>query len=184
MFAVTVALGIASILAVYWGALIAMGMGRDLRSDIFRKVQAFSQVEVNAFGPATLITRNTNDVQQVQMVVFMALTMILSAPILIIGGIIMAIRQDVPLSGLLVVVLPIMVAFIGVVMARAIPLFRAMQTKLDRTAQVMREVCRAFGSSGPSFGPGTRKSGSTWRTGTCLTPSSASTAFSPSPSRQ
>jgi ATP-binding cassette subfamily B protein len=140
MLAVTVALGIASILAVYWGALIAMGLGRDLRSDIFRKVQAFSQVEVNAFGPATLITRNTNDVQQVQMVVFMALTMIISAPILIIGGIIMAIRQDVPLSGLLVVVLPIMVAFIGVVMARAIPLFRAMQTKLDRINQVMREV--------------------------------------------
>jgi ATP-binding cassette subfamily B multidrug efflux pump len=150
MLAVTFALGVASILAVYWGAKTAMGFGRDVRSAIFRKVESFSQVEVNHFGPASLITRNTNDVQQVQMVVFMALTLLISAPILIIGGIIMAIRQDVPLSGLLVVVLPIMVVFIGIVMYRAIPLFRAMQTKLDRINQVMREtlagvrVIRAF----------------------------------------
>jgi ATP-binding cassette subfamily B protein len=150
MLAVTFALGVASILAVYWGARTAMGFGRDVRSAIFRKVESFSEVEVNHFGPASLITRNTNDVQQVQMVVFMALTLLISAPILIIGGIIMAVRQDVPLSGLLVVVLPIMVAFIGIVMYRAIPLFRAMQTKLDRINQVMREtlagvrVIRAF----------------------------------------
>ena len=150
MLAVTFALGVASILAVYLGARTAMGFGRDVRSAIFRKVESFSQVEVNHFGPASLITRNTNDVQQVQMVVFMALTLLISAPILIIGGIIMAVRQDVPLSGLLVVVLPIMVAFISVVMYRAIPLFRAMQVKLDRINQVMREtlagvrVIRAF----------------------------------------
>ncbi|MDP9269854.1 MAG: ABC transporter ATP-binding protein/permease [Chloroflexota bacterium] len=150
MLLVTLALGVASILAVYGGARISMGFGRDVRSAIFRKVESFSQVEVNHFGPASLITRNTNDVQQVQMVVFMALTLLISAPILIVGGIIMAIRQDVPLSGLLVVVLPIMVAFIGLVMVRAIPLFRAMQTKLDRINQVMREtlagvrVIRAF----------------------------------------
>ena len=150
MLAVTFALGVASILAVYWGAKTAMGFGRDVRSAIFRKVESFSQVEVNHFGPASLITRNTNDVQQVQMVVFMALTLLIGAPILIIGGIIMAIRQDVPLSGLLVVVLPIMVVFIGIVMYRAIPLFRAMQVKLDRINQVMREtlagvrVIRAF----------------------------------------
>ena len=131
-----------------------MGFGRDVRSAIFRKVESFSQVEVNLFGPASLITRNTNDVQQVQMVVFMALTLMISAPILIVGGIIMAIRQDVPLSGLLVVVLPIMAAFIGLVMYRAIPLFRAMQTKLDRINQVMREtlagvrVIRAFVRTG------------------------------------
>jgi ATP-binding cassette subfamily B multidrug efflux pump len=111
-------------------------------------------VEVNHFGPASLITRNTNDVQQVQTIVFMALTLILSAPILIVGGIIMAIRQDVPLSGLLVVVLPIMVAFIAIVMYRAIPLFRAVQAKLDRINQVMREtlagvrVIRAFVRTG------------------------------------
>jgi ATP-binding cassette subfamily B protein len=150
MLAVTLALGVASILAVYWGAQVAMGFGRDVRSAIFRKVESFSQVEVNAFGPASLITRNTNDVQQVQMVVFMALTLIISAPILVIGGIIMAIQQDVPLSGLLVVVLPIMVVFIAIVMYRAIPLFRAMQVKIDRINQVMREtlagirVIRAF----------------------------------------
>jgi ATP-binding cassette, subfamily B, multidrug efflux pump len=150
MLLVTLALGVASILAVYGGARISMGFGRDVRSAIFRKVESFSQVEVNHFGPASLITRNTNDVQQVQMVVFMALTLLISAPILIVGGIIMAIRQDVPLSGLLVVVLPIMVVFIGLVMVRAIPLFRAMQTKLDRINQVMREtlagvrVIRAF----------------------------------------
>jgi len=154
MLLVTLVLGVASILAVYWGAKTAMGFGRDVRSAIFRKVESFSQVEVNHFGPASLITRNTNDVQQVQTIVFMALTLILSAPILIVGGIIMAIRQDVPLSGLLVVVLPIMVVFIAIVMSRAIPLFRAVQTKLDRINQVMREtlagvrVIRAFVRTG------------------------------------
>ena len=106
MLVVTLVLGVASIIAVYLGARTAMGFGRDVRSAIFRKVESFSQVEVNQFGPASLITRNTNDVQQVQMVVFMTLTLIITAPILIIGGIILAIRQDVPLSGLLVVVHP------------------------------------------------------------------------------
>jgi ATP-binding cassette subfamily B multidrug efflux pump len=150
MLIVTLALGVASILAVYWAAQTAMGFGRDVRGAIFRKVESFSQVEVNQFGPPSLITRNTNDAQQVQMVVFMTLTLLFQAPILIIGGIIMAIRQDAPLSGLLVVVLPLMVAFIAVVMSRAIPLFRAMQVKLDRINQVMREklagvrVIRAF----------------------------------------
>ena len=150
MLVVSLALGVTSILGVYWGAQVAMGFGRDVRSSIFRTVQTFSQVEVNRFGPPSLITRNTNDVQQVQTVVFMALTLMISAPILIIGGIIMALRQDVPLSGLLVVVLPLMVAFIALVMSRAIPLFQAMQVKLDRINQVMREtlagvrIIRAF----------------------------------------
>jgi ATP-binding cassette, subfamily B, multidrug efflux pump len=154
MLIVTLALGIASILAVYGGAIVSMSIGRDVRSAIFRKVESFSQVEVNRFGPASLITRNTNDVQQVQMVLFMGLTLMISAPILIVGGIILAIRQDLPLSGLLVVVLPIMVVFIGLVMVRAIPLFRAMQAKLDRINQVMREtlsgvrVIRAFVMTG------------------------------------
>ena len=150
MLLVSLALGVASIVGVYYGARTSMGMGRDLRSAIFRKVETFSQVEVNRFGPPSLITRNTNDVQQVQTVVFMALTLIVSAPILVVGGIIMALRQDVPLSGLLVVVLPIMVGFIALVMSRAIPMFQAMQVKLDRINQVMREtlsgvrVIRAF----------------------------------------
>jgi ATP-binding cassette, subfamily B, multidrug efflux pump len=150
MLLVTFVVGLASIVGVFLGARIAMGFGRDVRSAIFRRVEAFSQVEINKFGTPSLITRNTNDVQQVQTVVFMALTLMISAPILIIGGIILAVRQDVPLSGLLVVVLPLMAAFIAVVMSRAIPLFRAMQVKLDRINQVMREtlagvrVIRAF----------------------------------------
>jgi ATP-binding cassette subfamily B multidrug efflux pump len=150
MLGVTFVVGVASIIGVYLGAQIAMGFGRDVRSAIFRQVEAFSQVEINKFGTPSLITRNTNDVQQVQTVVFMALTLMISAPILIIGGIILAVRQDVPLSGLLVVVLPLMAAFIGVVLSRAVPLFRAMQVKLDRINQVMREtlagvrVIRAF----------------------------------------
>ena len=140
MLGASLVLGITSIVGVYFGARVAMGFGRDVRSAIFRKVETFSQVEVNKFGSPSLITRNTNDVQQVQMVVFMGLTLMISAPILIIGGIIMALQQDVPLSGLLVVVLPIMVAFIALVMSRAIPLFQAMQKKVDRINQVMRET--------------------------------------------
>ena len=150
MLAVTFVVGLASIVGVYLGAQVAMGFGRDVRSSIFRQVEAFSQVEINKFGTPSLITRNTNDVQQVQTLVFMALTLMISAPILIVGGIILALRQDVPLSGLLVVVLPLMAAFIGIVLSRAVPLFRAMQVKLDRINQVMREtlagvrVIRAF----------------------------------------
>jgi ATP-binding cassette subfamily B protein len=150
MLGVTFVLGVTSVLAVYLAARVAMGFGRDVRGAVFGRVQAFSQVEMNKFGTASLITRNTNDVQQVQMVVFMGLTVIILAPIMGIGGIIMAIRQDVPLSSLLIVILPIMAVFIGLVMRRAIPLFRAMQTKIDRINQVMREalagvrVIRAF----------------------------------------
>jgi ATP-binding cassette subfamily B protein len=154
MLAVTALLGVAAIIGVYWGARVAMGFGRDVRSAIFTKVETFSQVEVNKFGPASLITRNTNDVQQVQLVVFMGLTVLISAPILIVGGVIMALRTDVPLSGLLVIVLPLMAGVIALVMSRAIPLFRAVQVKLDRINQVMREtlagvrVIRAFVRTG------------------------------------
>ena len=150
MLLVTFVVGAASIVGVYLSAQVAMGFGRDVRSAIFRQVEAFSQVEINKFGTPSLITRNTNDVQQVQTLVFMALALMISAPILIIGGIILAVRQDVPLSGLLVVVLPLMVAFIAIVLSRAVPLFRAMQVKLDRINQVLREtlagvrVIRAF----------------------------------------
>jgi ATP-binding cassette, subfamily B, multidrug efflux pump len=132
MLVVTFGVGIASVFGVYWGAKVAMGFGRDVRSAIFRKVESFSQVEINTFGTPSLITRNTNDVQQVQLVIFMGITLIVSAPILIIGGIILAVRQDVPLSGLLLVALPLMAVFIGLVMSRAIPLFRSLQVKLDR----------------------------------------------------
>jgi ATP-binding cassette, subfamily B, multidrug efflux pump len=150
MLVVTFALGIAAIIGVYFGARTSMAFGRDVRSALFRKVQTLSQVEVNRFGAPSLITRNTNDVQQVQMVVLLALNVMISAPIMIVGGVIMALRQDVPLSGILVVVLPLMAALIGFVMSRAIPLFQAMQKKLDRINLVMREtlagvrVIRAF----------------------------------------
>jgi ATP-binding cassette, subfamily B, multidrug efflux pump len=150
MLVVTFALGIAAIIAVYWSAKTSMAFGRDVRSAIFRKVETFSQVEVNRFGAASLITRNTNDVQQVQTVVLLALNVMISAPILTVGGVIMALRQDVPLSGLLLVIIPIMGVLIGTVMSRAIPLFQAMQKKLDRINLVMREtlagvrVIRAF----------------------------------------
>ena len=150
MLLVTFVVGVASIVGVYYGAQIAMGFGRDVRSALFRKVESFSQVEVNRFGTPSLITRNTNDVQQVQQLVFMGLTIMVSAPILIVGGVFMALRTDVPLSGLLLVVVPLMALVIGLVMARGIPLFRATQAKIDRINQVMREtlagvrVIRAF----------------------------------------
>jgi ATP-binding cassette subfamily B protein len=150
MLAVTVVLGIVSIIAVYWAARVAMGFGRDLRGAIFRKVETFSQVEVNHFGAASLITRNTNDVQQVQTVVLMGLTVMVSAPIMLVGGLFMALRQDVPLSGILLVIVPIMLLIIGTLARRAMPLFRTMQLRIDRINQVMREtlagirVIRAF----------------------------------------
>jgi ATP-binding cassette, subfamily B, multidrug efflux pump len=150
MLIVTFALGIAAIIGVYFAARIAMGFGRDLRSAVFRAVETFSLVEVNQFGSASLITRNTNDVQQIQQVVLLALNVMVSAPILAIGGVFMALRQDVPLSGLLLVIIPIMALLIGLVMTRAIPLFQAVQRKIDRLNLVMREtlagvrVIRAF----------------------------------------
>ena len=113
MLLVSAILGVASIIAVYFGAGVGMAFGRDVRGAIFRKVESFSQAELNTFGTPSLITRNTNDVQQVQMVVLMGLNMMIIAPILAIGGVIMALRQDVPLAGILVVILPIMALIIG-----------------------------------------------------------------------
>src|SRR5262245_28195914 len=150
MLLVTSLVGVAAIIAVYFSSRIAMGFGRDVRAAIFTKVETFSQVEVNHFGAASLITRNTNDVQQLQQVIFVALTIMVSAPILIVGGIIMAIRTDGGLSALLLVILPIMGLVIGFTFVRLVPLFRTTQTKIDRINQVMREtlsgvrVIRAF----------------------------------------
>ena len=140
----------ASIVAVYWGSKTGMAFGRDLRGAIFRKVESFSQAELNRFGTPSLITRNTNDVQQVQMVVLLGLNMMIIAPILAVGGIIMALRQDVPLAGILVVILPVMALIVGTLMSRALPLFALMPVKVDRINQVTREalsgvrVIRAF----------------------------------------
>jgi len=138
MLGVTVLFAIASIIAVYWGAKIAMAFGRDIRGALFRKVESFSQAEVNHFGTPSLITRTTNDVQQVQMVVLMMVTVIISAPVTAIGGIILALRLDVPLSGVILAAVPVMGIFIGLVVRKAVPLFRAMQVKIDRINQVTR----------------------------------------------
>jgi ATP-binding cassette subfamily B protein len=141
---------IASIIAVFFSSKTGMSFGRDVRSAIFRKVESFSQAELNRFGTPSLITRNTNDVQQVQMVVLLGLNMMIIAPILAVGGIILALRQDVPLSAILVVILPLMGLIVGLLMSRALPLFQAMQKKVDRVNQVTREalagirVIRAF----------------------------------------
>ncbi len=150
MLLATFALMLGSYVLVFFAARVAMGLGRDIRRAIFYAVETFSQVEVNHFGAASLITRNTNDVQQVQQVVLMVMVMMLSAPMMIVGGVIMALRQDVPLTGILIVITPILLIVVGVVMSRAVPLFQAMQRKLDQINLVMREtlagvrVIRAF----------------------------------------
>jgi ATP-binding cassette subfamily B protein len=150
MLFVTFLVMLCAIVSVYWGSKVAMSVGRDLRGSIFRKVVAFSQVETNVFGTPSLITRNTNDVQQVQMLLVIALNIMILAPITAVGGIIMALREDVPLSALLLVIIPLMAVVIGVTMSRALPLFRSMQVKVDRINQVTREtlagirVIRAF----------------------------------------
>ena len=150
MLGISLIVVITAIIAVFFGSKTGMSFGRDVRSAIFRKVESFSQAELNRFGTPSLITRNTNDVQQVQMVVLLGLNMMIIAPILAIGGVILALQQDVPLSGILVVILPLMALIIGILMSRALPLFQAMQKKVDRVNQVTREalagirVIRAF----------------------------------------
>ena len=150
MLLVTFLLAACSVLSVYWGAKTAMSFGRDLRSNVFRKVQSFSQAEVERFGTPSLITRNTNDVQQVQMAVLMTLNVMISAPVMCIGGIIMALRQDVRLSTSIIIIAPVMGVIISVIMRKALPLFKSMQVKIDRLNQVVREklagvrVIRAF----------------------------------------
>jgi ATP-binding cassette subfamily B protein len=139
-----------SIAAVYFGARAAMSFGRDMRSAIFHRVGSFSAREVAQFGAPSLITRNTNDVQQVQMLVLMTCTLMIAAPIMCVGGIIMALRQDVGLSWLMVVCIPVLVLAIGMIVVRMVPQFRAMQTRIDLVNRVLREqlsgvrVVRAF----------------------------------------
>jgi ATP-binding cassette subfamily B protein len=150
MLLVTLLMGVAAVIAVYWAARTAMALGRDVRGALFGRVESFSLMEVNRFGSPSLITRTTNDVQQVQMLVLISLTFMISAPIMMIGGIFMAMRMNARLSLLLVVILPLMGTFIAIVVRKAVPMFRQMQVKLDRINQVMREklagirVIRAF----------------------------------------
>ncbi|MDQ3157813.1 MAG: ABC transporter ATP-binding protein, partial [Actinomycetota bacterium] len=154
MLGVTVLQVLCAILAVYYGARTAMALGRDLRRAVFNKVETFAAREVAQFGAPTLITRSTNDVQQVQMIVFMTFTFMIAAPIMCFGGIIMALRQDVKLSGLLLLVIPALALSVGLVIRQMRPLFRLMQTKLDTINGVMREqimgirVIRAFVKEG------------------------------------
>ena len=150
MLLLSVLLGIASVVTVYFSARTSMRFGREVRGDLFRHVEGFSLSQMHSFGVPSLITRNTNDVQQLQMLVMVGLTMMVLAPITAIGGVIMAMRENVQLSSLLIVTVPLMIAVIGFMLYRAIPLFRAMQVKIDRVNGVLREnlagirVIRAF----------------------------------------
>ncbi|TMD68654.1 MAG: ABC transporter ATP-binding protein [Chloroflexi bacterium] len=150
MLALAVVVGVLAIIAVYFSSRASMGLGRDVRRAVFERVQEFSAREMNRFGTPSLITRNTNDVQQVQLFVQLALSILVTAPIMLVGGIILAVREDVTLSSILIVILPLMVAVIGTLMYFAIPLFQAIQVKIDRINQVLREqitgvrVIRAF----------------------------------------
>lgn len=139
-----------AIAGVYYGSKTAMAVGRDLRRGVFRKVTSFSAKDVNRFGAPTLITRGTNDVQQVQMLVLMGLNFMVATPIMCIGGIIMALREDLNLSWLVWVSVPVLIIVVGYLVVRLMPLFRAMQKKIDRINAVLREqiigirVVRAF----------------------------------------
>lgn len=150
MLAISLVQIVCAITAVYFGSRLAMGMGRDLRGDLFHRVVAFSQREVGAFGPSSLITRNTNDVQQVQMLVQVSATLMISAPMLAIGGVIMAVNQDAGLSWLMAVAIPVLLVIVGLIVWRMVPAFTKMQKRIDRVNQIMREqltgirVVRAF----------------------------------------
>jgi ATP-binding cassette subfamily B multidrug efflux pump len=139
-----------AIAAVYFGAKAAMALGRDVRGAIFSRVAAFSEQEVTRFGAPSLITRSTNDVQQVQQLVLVSATLMVAAPMLSVGGVIMAIRQDVQLSWLIAVSVPVLLAGVGLIITRMVPLFRLMQTRIDTVNRVLREqltgirVVRAF----------------------------------------
>ena len=150
MLAITALQGAAAVAGTYVASRSAMGLGRDMRADIFGHVQRFNVEEISRFGAPSLITRSTNDIQQVQSVVFIISSMMLMAPIMLVGGTVMALRVDVPLSGLLVVLVPLLAAVVGLIASRLLPYFRIQQSRIDRVNLVMREqiqgmrVIRAF----------------------------------------
>ena len=150
MLAITFLQVVFAVWAVYYSARLAMGFGRDVRSGLFHRVTSFSAQEVNHFGSPSLITRITNDVQQVQMLVLMSCTLLVAAPIMAVGGVTMALRQDIALSGLLIFVIPALVIPIGFVVYRMVPQFRTIQDRIDVVNRVLREqitgirVVRAF----------------------------------------
>ena len=150
MLAVSAAQGACTMLATYLAARSAMGLGRDLRAKIFHRVGSFSEREVSGFGAGSLITRNTNDVQQIQMLVLMGCTMLVMAPIMAVGGIIMAVTRAPGLAWLVAVSVPVLLAIVGLIVRRMVPLFRSYQDRLDGINRVLREqltgirVIRAF----------------------------------------
>jgi ATP-binding cassette subfamily B protein len=141
---------ICAIVAVYFGAKLAMRVGRDLRGRLMSRVMTFAESDVQRFGAPSLITRSTNDVQQVQMLVLMTATLLVSAPFMAIGGVIMALQQDVALSWIMVVAIPLLLLFVGFIVSRMVPHFRRMQKRIDVINRVLREqltgirVVRAF----------------------------------------
>ncbi|MCQ9180325.1 ABC transporter ATP-binding protein/permease [Streptomyces sp. IBSBF 2953] len=150
MIAVSLAQVVCNIGAVYYGARTASALGRDVRGAVFDRVQSFSAREVGQFGAPSLITRTTNDVQQIQMLALMTFTLMVSAPIMCVGGIVLALGLDVPLSGVLVAVVPTLGICVTLIVRRLRPLFRSMQVRLDTVNRVLREqitgnrVIRAF----------------------------------------
>ena len=150
MLGVSLAQGVCSVAATYLAARAAMSMGRDLRSEVFDRVSGFSEREISAFGAGSLITRNTNDVQQVQMLVMMSATMLVTAPVMAVGGIVMAVTRAPGLSWLIGLSVPVLLVAVGLIVGRMLPLFRSYQDKLDAINRVMREqltgirVIRAF----------------------------------------
>ena len=150
MLAVALGQIVAAITAVYFGSRTATAIGRDIRKGLFERVLSFSAREVGQFGAPSLIVRSTNDVQQIQMLVLMTLTMMLTAPIMGVGAVILSLRQDVKLSGLLLVIVPLLGVAVTVIASRMRPLFRLVQERLDAINRIMREqitgvrVVRAF----------------------------------------
>ncbi|WP_329583788.1 ABC transporter ATP-binding protein/permease [Kitasatospora sp. NBC_01250] len=150
MLAITLVQMIASVGAMYFGARTAMQIGRDMRASVFDQVQSFSAREVGQFGAPSLITRTTNDVQQIQMLVLTSFTLLVAAPIMCVGGIVMALNQDVPLSSLLIVVVPLLGLVIYLIVRKLRPAFRGMQVRIDAVNRILREqitgirVIRAF----------------------------------------
>ena len=150
MLVIALVLGVVAIVAVYWASRVAMGAGADIRGAVFTRVQGFSAREINRFGTPSLITRNTNDIQQIQLFLQVALTLMVIAPIMSVGGVILAIKEGAALSPLLAVAVPVMALVIGVVLVTVVPQFRSMQVKIDRINEVLREqitgvrVIRAF----------------------------------------
>ncbi|WP_310529461.1 ABC transporter ATP-binding protein [Nocardioides sp.] len=150
MLAISLVQALCSVVAVWFAARTAMGFGRDVRAQIFERVGSFSAREVQHFGAPSLITRETNDVQQVQMLVLLGFTMMVSAPIMMVGAIVMATREDVGLSWLIVITVPVLGGLIGFIVSRMVPSFRVMQEKIDEVNRLLREqitgirVVRAF----------------------------------------